>query len=401
LHTSPVFLAEDAVSLTEAAIVKSLRTHARDIFDIRMIVVDKSRPRRGRHGHTLAGGYEVRRKDWAEVTQRFPTFNPEYWDSLTIYIENVPLPFRSTVGISKLLSKLLPQDNSSSSLGNNLLIQSIVFPPHHQDSPDAVPKCKGFALVTFSEPSATSHLLAYFPFHKRNASADDGNAQSEELEARKAGFRTLSKVRWDALQSEYAEYRETLLRLIAESSSSAPASAAPLSTKPPSTAPADKARHTSTNQLPCEEIVNTRATESPPRYPPGCVIFARHVPQDTNKTALRARFSSLLGGADDDTTALDYVDYTKGLDNCYLRLTTREHALSLLERFNGSATGEGIVLELLNGRREEMYWESLPDKVRALALQRAQAQKPQRGEGDVVQVDDMGNGERKRRKRRR
>ncbi|KAH9959221.1 hypothetical protein BC827DRAFT_1214899 [Russula dissimulans] len=403
VHTSPVFLAAaDVVSLTEAAVVKSLRTHARDIYDIRMIVVDNSRPRRARHGHALAGGYEVRRKDWAEVTQRFPTFNPEYWDSLTIYIENVPLPFRSIVGISKLLSKLLPQDHSpSSSLGNYRFIQSIFFPPHHQDRPDAVPKCKGFALVTLSEPSATSHLLTRFPFHKRNTSNDDSNASSEELEARKAGFRTLSKERWEALQSDYAEYRDALLRLIAESSSSA----APSSTKTPassSTAPADKAA--STNQLPCEEV-STRAAESPQRYPPGCVIFARHVPQDTNKTALRARFSALLADADDDTTALDYVDYSKGLDSCYLRLTTGEHALSLLKRFQGSATGEGIVLELLDGRREEMYWESLPDKVRALALQRTQARKPQRGQGDVVRVDDNGtfmeNGERKPRRRRR
>jgi len=113
----------------------------------------------------------------------------------------------------------------------------------------------------------------------------------------------------------------------------------------------------------------------------------------------------LLADANGDTTALDYVDYSKGLDSCYLRLTTREHALSLLKRFQGSATGEGIVLELLDGRREEMYWESLPDKVRALALQRAQARKPQPGQGDVVQVDDNGtfmeNGERKPRRRRR
>ena len=46
-------------------------------------------------------------------------------------------------------------------------------------------------------------------------------------------------------------------------------------------------------------------------YPSGCVLFARHVPLDTNKTALRARFSTLLTDAD----ALDYIDYTKGLDS--------------------------------------------------------------------------------------
>ena len=90
MHTSPVFLAANAASLTEATIAKSLRAHATDTFDIQMIVIDKTRPRRGRHGYAPAGGYEVRRKDWAEVIQRFPTFSPEYWDTRTIYIVRSP-----------------------------------------------------------------------------------------------------------------------------------------------------------------------------------------------------------------------------------------------------------------------------------------------------------------------
>jgi hypothetical protein len=89
LHTSSVFLAANSASFTEATIVKSLRAHARDTFDIRMIVVDKTRSRR--HNNTPAGGYEVRRKDWAGATQRFPTFTAEYWDARTIYIVCFPL----------------------------------------------------------------------------------------------------------------------------------------------------------------------------------------------------------------------------------------------------------------------------------------------------------------------
>jgi hypothetical protein len=73
-----------------------------------MIIVDKT-------SQNLAGGYEIRRKDWAEVTHRFPTFSPEYWDARTVYIvrrvslhssifdrlaqENIPHPYRSIVGI--------------------------------------------------------------------------------------------------------------------------------------------------------------------------------------------------------------------------------------------------------------------------------------------------------------
>jgi len=58
---------------------------------------------------------------------------------------------------------------------------------------------------------------------------------------------------------------------------------------------------------------------------------------------------------------------------------------------------------LLDGRREEMYWECVPDKVRALAVQRAQVHSAPQKNGDRVQAVDegasMGMGERKRRRR--
>ncbi len=86
-------------------------------------------------------------------------------------------------------------------------------------------------------------------------------------------------------------------------------------------------------------------------------------------------------------------------------MTTREHALSLLKRFKlecgkGDREEDKIVLELLDGRREEMYWEGVPDKVRALAVQRAQQAK-----GALVQKDDqddvsIGPGELKPLKKR-
>jgi hypothetical protein len=91
-------------------------------------------------------------------------------------------------------------------------------------------------------------------------------------------------------------------------------------------------------------------------------------------------------------------------EQCYLRLTTREHALLLLKRFEKKqGTGEAVALELLDGRREEMYWECVPDKVRALAVQRAQAHSARQKNGDRVQAVDeaasVGMGERKRRRR--
>jgi hypothetical protein len=60
-----------------------------------------------------------------------------------------------------------------------------------------------------------------------------------------------------------------------------------------------------------------------------------------------------------------------------------------------------IVLELLDGRREEMYWADVPDKVRALAVQRAQqAHKARPDDGDDQVDEPMGSGERKPPKKR-
>ena len=259
--------------------------------------------------------------------------------------ENVPPSIRSIAGIFKLLRNLLPNDRSSSSIGDCRLIQSIYFPPHHQDLPSAQPKCKGFALLTLSEPSAASHLLASFPYHRTRANSasvpanhndHDDEAPPEELEARKAGFRTLSKERWEALQSEYVEYREALLQRIATSSSStAPPPAPGTVPNPPSPSPDNNSNNNNKNDndLPQSVVApsrdhqapSTTSRPTPSRYPPGCVIFVRHVPTDTNKTALRARFSALLAedGNDDHNmapaaAALDYVDYTKGLDSVRL-----------------------------------------------------------------------------------
>jgi len=215
-------------------------------------------------------------------------------------------------------------------LDDHRSIQSIYFPPHHQDPPDTQSKCKGFALLTLSEPSAISHLLTHFPYHHHQpaakgsaaASADDDysdEASPEELEARKAGFRTLPKERWEALQAEYVEYRDALLHSIAMSSSSS--SAAPPATVLQRLHP-DKAPESQ----PEPRRSTIRAAPPPPpsslryTYPPGCVIFARYVPPDTNKTALRAQFSALLADGNNNNNnnnaaALDYVDYTKGLDS--------------------------------------------------------------------------------------
>ena len=215
---------------------------------------------------------------------------------------------------------------------NSSPIQHILFPPHHQDPPDAIPKCKGFALVTLTEPTLVSHLVTLFPYDTAHVPTDSTSPE-EETEARKAGFRALSKDRWDKLQAEYAEYRDSLLRRIAA------AEATPTTDK-------IKSSQYGSERTPGPGPGPTSAAQSQPQppqsYPAGCVLFARHVPADTNKTALRTRFSALLA----DAAALDYVDYTKGLDSVRVSdrsLFTRLTLLAVLLAPDDSRGRAGIV----------------------------------------------------------
>jgi hypothetical protein len=84
------------------------------------------------------------------------------------------------------------------------------------------------------------HLLTHFPFTTNagtraaplpqpTATITTNSRPKEELKARKAEFRTLSKERREALQTEYVEYRDALMRRIA---TSAPPDNAPESIKP-------------------------------------------------------------------------------------------------------------------------------------------------------------------------
>ena len=75
-----------------------------------------------------------------------------------------------------------------------------------------------------------------------------------------------------------------------------------------------------------------------------------------------------------------------------MRLTTSEHAQALLEAERSKQGTEELELELLEGRREEMYWENVPEKVRALAVQRAYAQ-VHRTRTDLTGIGHDANGD--------
>lgn len=89
LHAATAFAGVDPLP-TEATIIKSLRTHANDRFDVRMILAGVA-SRSAKHGRLDTGGYEVRRKDWQEVVQHMKdgTFTRTHWQKRTIYIVNM------------------------------------------------------------------------------------------------------------------------------------------------------------------------------------------------------------------------------------------------------------------------------------------------------------------------
>jgi hypothetical protein len=64
----------------------------------------------------------------------------------------------------------------------------------------------------------------------------------------------------------------------------------------------------------------------------------------------------------------------------------------LLEAAWSKQGADELELELLEGRREEMYWENVPEKVRALAVQRAYAQVHQT-RTDVPGLRQNANGD--------
>ncbi|KAA1479175.1 hypothetical protein DENSPDRAFT_110383 [Dentipellis sp. KUC8613] len=255
-------------------------------------------------------------------------------------------------------------------------VQRIVFPPHYQDPPDAIPKCKGFALVTLIDPAASARLVREWPWDRSaDAHIPDDSIPTQAL-AFRAGFRALPKAQWDALQDEYVAYRDSLLEKMK-------AATAPV--------PAPQASSARLQRLPTSDPYPgpDSDTPAPPTglspdapYPPNRVLHARNIHPQTNKTTLRALFSAGL-----PDSAIDYVDFTKGLDMCYLRLSDPQHASTILSSFaatpqvqaqpldtTGSAPAPGvkpIALELLQGRQEAAYWEKIPEKVRREAVIKA------------------------------
>ncbi|KAG2141646.1 hypothetical protein BD769DRAFT_1626178 [Suillus cothurnatus] len=363
---------------TEANAVKAIRTYAGDVLEVRVLVSAPSasawypswKPERD-----SIGGYEVRRKDWSTLLDNATReFTRSQWDDRTIYMENIPAQYHTIPGIIRFAQGLLSQCPGSSA---PIPIQNVTLPPHHLDKTEDRPKCKGFALVTLCNAELCQIFLESWlwtrPFQP--AESDDSEDNSETKEAFKFGFRTLPKACWDRLNEEYLAYRQRLINELADAN------------EPPHISPNPDVLDVADDVL--------EDTPPPPRnvttmyspYPFGCLVFARNLHIETNKTTLRALFAATFESSAVDPAGIDYVDFNKGMDSCYLRLASPEHGRILVDRFSSQpvvqshglddigktpgASQKAITTEIIEGKKEEVYWEKVPEKVRRQAVEKA------------------------------
>ncbi|KAI0340845.1 hypothetical protein BDW22DRAFT_1378284 [Trametopsis cervina] len=359
---------------SEATLVKAVRAHAADIFDFRLLMSSPSRAAwygKDDAPEQSVGAYEVRLKDWSETLRRARNYSRNEWEAQTIYVENIPVQHRSVAGIYRFINALSEVDT-----GSQPLMQSITLPKHHLDKPGDIPKCKGFALIILSQQNTLENLLQRWPWKRQRVMADEGTSAVHD--AAKFGLRMISKARWDQLNAEYLQHRQRLLDEIAEAERDQP--------------PIEATSSGITREVEVEDQVEktpeTKA-EKPPLdlyapFPAGCLVHIRHVHTETNKTTLRKLFHQAFTEDDD---GIDYVDFNKGMDTCYLRLATPAHATQLVAHFTASPTAQSkglddsgsppaagtksITIELVEGTREELYWLKVPEKLRRQAVEKA------------------------------
>lgn len=409
----------------EVAVAKALRAcpSGLALFDVRLTL-----PTFPSGSSATTGNYEIRRKDWGSCEESLSGYSRQYWEDASVYVENVPSTHLTLGSFAQFAASVTPTTNTdnaesggpaSFSLTN---VQRVTFLPHHLDKPNDKPKPKHFAVVILASPLHSKSLQTSWPWNLSSPErgVDWAGARIEE-KARtlgiKHGFRVISKTRWKQLTEEYVSQRDTVVKSldIEKEEDAAPADLASTRTE----------RHNVPDQPPpIEEEIQSRPetylpangvehpqtrVDSP--YPYHCLLFVRNVHNQTNKTTLRKLFASRL---EDTGKGIDYVEYTKGTDNCYLRFLSATKAATFhrvfsdihvyhisgldeigsLDKTAGCATP--IQVEYVQSKKEEIYWQKVPEKVRRQAVLKA----VQGGEGSSARRDDEGERPAKRRKKR-
>ncbi|KAI0072309.1 hypothetical protein K474DRAFT_1678742 [Panus rudis PR-1116 ss-1] len=387
---------------SEAMVAKALRAHAEDGFDVRLLMSNPSRAiwyGKGPATNSFAGGYEIRTKDWQAVLERARNSSRHDWESQTIYMECVPVQYRSVAGIHRFTESLLRDRYTQASSSSTLrYIQNITLPRHHLDKPTDQPKCKGFALVTLDDLELAEYLLQRWPWERELFPTVDEDLPDEIQNAKRFGFRTLTKSRWDKLNEEYLAYRQRIIGQLAQDEMSRP------SAEVHDDDPVVETRE----RKPAPPIPDTHppATTLSSSYPLGCLVFVRNDPMHpyhlltawTISTSTRAWIPAIFVLA----TPLHTEQLVSYFQN---HPTIQTNGLDATGAPNGNS--KPIVVERVEGTREGLYWGKVPEKVRKQAVQKAAAAMDsgsgQADEGSQVdtEAEVAKSSSKHRRKRRR
>jgi hypothetical protein len=212
---------------SETEVVKALRAHANHALEVRMHLpcTQSSSVWYGTRKTSRkkdVGGYEVRRRDWLTLRDR-PSrgWTHARWDDMTAYMECIPPQYRTVGGIARFAELLLlspSESEAEADVGPRLYVQCVTLPPHYLDKPGDMPKCKGYALITFSTKSHLEAVIRAWPWRCRVPVPANDEYRSAPLimkEAHKYGLRAITKACWDALNEEYLVCKQSLVDAVA------------------------------------------------------------------------------------------------------------------------------------------------------------------------------------------
>lgn len=315
---------------SEADVVRAIQKHLSNTIEVRILVSSPQNSVWCSSRSDPTGGYEIRRKDWQSLRSVIAPLPKQDWDAKTLYLVRIntpplhvvarpcgPVTDRDTNDIYVFQEKLPPRARSAAAVYRFVLsllksrkdcafdaIQDIRPASPSDVQAGSKRAFKGFAFVTLSSQDLVKQLVDDWPWlpGSRSAPGSGGVSPSETTDvtdARKYGVRAITKVRWDQLRDEYLAYRAQLLNAVHEEERKLGTTFQPMFgiAGPVST---------------LSESNGSSGSAIPQDYPRGCLVFARNIHAETNKTTLRKLFSSAIGSSQD---VLDYVDFNKGMDS--------------------------------------------------------------------------------------
>ncbi|GAA5910502.1 hypothetical protein JCM8208_007625 [Rhodotorula glutinis] len=164
------------------------------------------------------------------------------------------------------------------------------------------------------------------------------------------------------------------------------------------------------------DLSSDAALEVAGAFPAACVLWVRNVHEKSGRTSLKALFGALLETLQEGSgKGVEFVDYEKGLDTCYLRFSSPTLASLVLSHLTSTPSlhlsptalsplgalspssrtaaesdlRRPLAASLLEGDAERKYWANVPEATRKAARHAAG------GTVALLKAPGMGGGERR------